>query len=182
MPSNIFRSADRKGQAAMDLDKLNVVVAGLNAAGETVFLDPGRAARITMPGIVDVAYVWGTPGTPDLSRGIGAPPADTSFPLPGGTRFGLICFPAHSAGKLDIHQSPGVEGVVVDDDNPGMHQSDTIDYEVILSGKVDIVLPSGDRRTLGPGSMLVMGGVDHAWENIYDEPCYYAAILIGARR
>jgi hypothetical protein len=158
------------------------VVAGLNAAGETVFLDPGQPARMAKPGIVDVAYVWGTEGTPDLAQEIGAPPADIGFPLPGGTRFGLICFPAQSAGKLDLHRQTSIVGMAADADNPGMHQSDTIDYEVILSGKVDIVLPGGDRRTLVPGSMLVMGGVDHAWENIYDEPCYYAAMMIGAKR
>jgi quercetin dioxygenase-like cupin family protein len=63
-----------------------------------------------------------------------------------------------------------------------MHQTDTMDYEVILSGKVDIELPGGQSRTLKAGSMLVIAGVPHAWKNPYDEDCVYALVLVGARR
>jgi hypothetical protein len=60
-----------------------------------------------------------------------------------------------------------------------MHRSDTIDYEVIISGRVDIELGSGEVRTLVSGSCLVMGGAMHAWNNRYDEACLYAAIMVG---
>lgn len=46
-----------------------------------------------------------------------------------------------------------------------MHATDSIDYEVVLSGKVDMELPGGKVRTLKPGDLLVMGGVPHAWKN-----------------
>ena len=45
-----------------------------------------------------------------------------------------------------------------DDGDPAMHASDTIDYEVVISGKVDLELPGGKKRTLGPGDLLVMAG------------------------
>jgi quercetin dioxygenase-like cupin family protein len=66
--------------------------------------------------------------------------------------------------------------------NPALHQSDIIDYEMILSGKIDIVLETGERRTLTAGSYLVMAGIMHAWENRYDEACVYAAVGVGANR
>lgn len=160
------------------LSEIHVVVAGTDADGNPCFVDSGVPARFSDPGAVEAAFVWGTQDVPNLSEGIGAPPADMSFPAPGGSKFGLMCFPPNSAGKLSV----SADLADVDPGNAGMHQSDTIDYEVILSGKVDIVLPGGQRRTLFPGSCLVMGGVMHAWENIYDEPCIYAAIVIGARR
>lgn len=164
----------------VDFDNLDIVVAGHDAAGNVTFLDPGKPARLSMPGLVEAAWVWETEGTPSLPGGIGTPPASMDFPKASGTKFGIMCFPAHSAGKLDLHDTLGEGATVIEGDNPGMHQSDSIDYEVILSGKVDIVLPNGERRVLKPGSLLVMGGVGHAWENHYDEPCFYTAVVIGA--
>ena len=165
----------------VDFDNLDVVVAGKDAAGQVTFLDPGESARLNVPGVVDCSFIWATEGLVDLRRGIGGPSPSVGFPLPGGTRFGLISLPANSAGKMNVNETVGHEQVDVDDDNPAMHQTNSIDYEVIISGKVDIVLQNGERRTLTPGSCLVMGGVSHAWENHYDEPCIYAAIIVGAR-
>lgn len=156
-----------------------LVVAGLDANGKAAFLDPPPAATHAVSGAVEAAYFWGTDGLPAMPSDIGGGVNSVAFPPVGGTRFGLVCFPPHSAGKLDMAEQGGVEDVDAGS-APGMHRSDTIDYEVILSGKVDIVLEGGARRTLGPGSCLVMGGVMHAWENIYDEPCIYAVVVIGA--
>jgi hypothetical protein len=160
------------------LKDIHVVVAGTDGAGNPCFLEPGEPARLSYPGALDASFVWEMPGVPNLAEGIGAAPTDMTFPGPGGSKFGLMCFPPNSAGKLSVPK----DLADVDDSDAGMHQSDTIDYEVIISGKVDIVLPGNQRRTLTPGSCLVMGGVMHAWENIYDEPCIYAAIVIGAQR
>ena len=165
----------------VDFDNLDVVVAGTDAAGRAAFPDPGQPQQISIPGAVEAAWVWETAGTPGLPHDIGTPAQSMDFPGPAGTKFGIMCFPARSAGKLDLHDSLGDGAEVMEGDNPGMHRSDTIDYEVILSGKVDIVLPDGARRTLRPGSLLIMGGVGHAWENHYDEPCYYTAVVIGTK-
>ena len=34
--------------------------------------------------------------------------------------------------------------------------------------------------TLEAGDILVMGGLPHAWENIYDEDCTYVFVTVGA--
>ena len=60
-----------------------------------------------------------------------------------------------------------------------MHASDTIDYNIVLSGKIDLELPSGKVHTLVPGDLLVMAGVPHAWKNRYDEDCIFLAVTIG---
>lgn len=51
--------------------------------------------------------------------------------------------------------------LVVHDKDPARHKSDTVDIEIVISGKVDIVLESGETRTLVLGSCLIMGGVLH---------------------
>jgi hypothetical protein len=161
------------------LKTIDLVIAGRDARGRAAFLDPPKAATHCVPGAVQAAYLWGTDKPVAMPGAIGGGVTSVAFPPVGGTRFGLICFPPRSAGKLDMNTHRGADNADLGD-APGMHRSDTVDYEIILSGKIDIVLEGGARRTLGPGSCLVMGGVMHAWENTYDEPCIYAVVAIGA--
>lgn len=159
---------------------VDVVVAKFDDNGRAIFADVAKPASHRIEGAVEAAYVWGFDQVPSLPGDIGTVPTDVSFPPTGGARFGLICFPAHSAGLIDMKADGGASNLDAGS-TPGMHRSDTIDFEVVISGKVDIVLESGERRTLGPGSCLVMAGVMHAWENIYDEPCIYAVVVVGAK-
>lgn len=161
------------------LANIDVVVACFDGSGRAVFADVGLPATNHVPGAVEASYLWGTDQTPSLPNAVGGPVAQIDFPAPGGSRFGLVYFPPHSAGRLDMRNGEQPEGA-----EPGaiagMHRSNSLDYEIILQGRVDIVLEGGARRTLRPGSCLVMGGVMHAWENVYDEPCIYAAVVLGA--
>jgi hypothetical protein len=160
-----------------DLAGPDVVVATLDANEKPCFVEAGEPARFFVPDIVDVAYVWESKGIAEVPHGIGAPPADISFPVAGGTKFGLVCFAPNSAGKFDEAQRNATDADYAED---GMHMSDTIDYDVCLSGKVDVVLEGGAKRTLRQGSMIIMGGVNHTWQNPYDEPCVMATIVVGA--
>jgi len=163
-------------------DEFNVVIAATGADGQPCFIEAGPPATINMPGIVEGAFFWACDEVAELPERIGAAPKTMStFPGPGGSRFGIFRFPARSAGKLDVNHSTAGEVKGGAGGDASMHQTDSIDYEVILSGKVDIELPGGQVRTLRPGSLLVMGGVAHAWKNHYDEPCVYAAVVVGAR-
>lgn len=161
------------------LANIDIVVARFDNMGKPVFADVGNPAISYVSGAVEASYFWGTDHTPSLPDAIGGSLARIDFPLPGGSRFGIVCFPPHSAGKLDMRADKPTEGAE-SGEYPGMHRSDSLDYEIILQGKVDIVLEGGARRTLHPGSCLIMGGVMHAWENIYDEPCIYAVVVVGA--
>jgi mannose-6-phosphate isomerase-like protein (cupin superfamily) len=44
-----------------------------------------------------------------------------------------------------------------------MHHTDTLDFDMILEGSVEIVLDDGPHR-LGPGDCVVVTGVDHVWK------------------
>jgi hypothetical protein len=127
------------------------------------------------------SFFWGFDQTPQIPGDIGAVPPDISFAEAGGSKIGLICFPPNSADKLDLQATMGEGSLVVHDDDPDMHKSDTVDVGIVISGKVDIALDSGETRTLAPGSCLVMGGVMHAWRNHYDEPCIFAIVVTGAK-
>jgi mannose-6-phosphate isomerase-like protein (cupin superfamily) len=64
--------------------------------------------------------------------------------------------------------------------HPGMHKTRTIDYVVLLSGEVTLVLDKGE-VDLKPFDVVVQRGTSHAWINKGTEPALLAAVLIDAR-
>ena len=74
---------------------------------------------------------------------------------------------------------PGLPGYM-EPDAPGMHTTDTIDFEVILDGEVWLELDDGVEVHLKPGDTVVQNGTRHAWRNHGDQVCRIAVFLIGA--
>jgi hypothetical protein len=159
-----------------DLSGVQVVVTAQGPDGMGHFVEAPQPYRLTVPGVADNIFVWTSIGTPDLPDNRGGPPSDIDVPPPGGTKFGIVCFAPHSAGEMS-HTTSEVPFEIAEG---GIHRHNSVDYEVVISGKVDLVLDSGEVRTLTPGTMLVMGGVKHAWRNVYDEPCVFATVVVGA--
>jgi mannose-6-phosphate isomerase-like protein (cupin superfamily) len=147
-----------------------------------------------MPGS-EFHRLWGAdqaPTFPDQGRPTAQP---MYFPPVGGYRFGLFTVPpagravqgppagldpatarAETEDKL-----PGLLGYMEPDD-PGMHTTDTIDFEVVLSGEVILELDDGAQTVLRPGDTVVQNGTRHRWKNHGSEPALLAVFLIGAHR
>ncbi|KAI0450346.1 RmlC-like cupin domain-containing protein [Xylaria acuta] len=53
---------------------------------------------------------------------------------------------------------PGVESP--------LHRTMSIDYLVVLFGYLELVLDSGETRTLRPGDVVIQRGTMHSWKNI----------------
>jgi len=157
----------------------NLVVARMNEAGEPGFYFAKPEAVQDLPGVVEAAFYWRVDnGHSKESPGAVAKTMDLAGP--NGSTFGVVRFPANSAGKLDAASATGGDSVEAGQDgDPAMHASDTIDYVVVLSGKIDSALPGGKVHTLVPGDLLVMAGVPHAWKNRYDEDCVFLTVTIG---
>jgi mannose-6-phosphate isomerase-like protein (cupin superfamily) len=64
--------------------------------------------------------------------------------------------------------------------HPGMHKTRTIDYVVLLSGEVTLLLDKGE-VDLKPFDVVVQRGTSHAWVNKGSEPALIAAVLIDAK-
>jgi quercetin dioxygenase-like cupin family protein len=84
-------------------------------------------------------------------------------PPPGGSAFRLFQFPPAGA--------PGAQGE--------MHTTHTVDYIVIISGQLWLILDDGEVE-LNVGDTVVQRGVAHRWENRADVPCFAASVMIGA--
>lgn len=46
-----------------------------------------------------------------------------------------------------------------------MHQTISIDHDVMLDGEIELILDSGETRVLRKGDMIVQRGTMHAWRN-----------------
>jgi len=67
-------------------------------------------------------------------------------------------------------------------DNPGMHTTDTVDFDYIISGEVWLELDDGQQVHLQAGDCVIQNGARHAWRNKSSEPCVVAVAIVGARR
>lgn len=61
--------------------------------------------------------------------------------------------------------------------HPLMHRTETIDYAIVLSGEITMVLDEEDVE-LKAGDIVVQCGTSHAWSNRSGAPCVVAFILI----
>lgn len=61
-----------------------------------------------------------------------------------------------------------------------MHRTQSIDYGILIEGRLDMELDSGELVHLKPGDIVVQRGTNHAWVNNYPEPARMAFILLGA--
>ena len=64
--------------------------------------------------------------------------------------------------------------------HPFMHRTRSVDYALVLSGEIDMLLDEGEIH-LKAGDVLVQQGTNHAWVNRGAEPCRIAFVLIDAK-
>jgi len=62
----------------------------------------------------------------------------------------------------------------------GMHRTQSIDYAVVISGEITMLLDDSEVH-LKAGDVLVQRGTSHAWVNRGRENCRIAFVLIDAK-
>jgi mannose-6-phosphate isomerase-like protein (cupin superfamily) len=170
------------------------VVTGHTPDGKSTVASDTEVDAITLgllPG-TEFYRLWGADEAPTFPDDGSPRSAAAYFPPVGGFRFGLFTVAPDSVAMpkdLDIQRAmaeieeklPGV-AAHLEADNPGMHTTDTIDFEYVLSGEVWLELDDGKEVHLQAGDTVVQNGTRHAWRNKHTEPCRLAFCLIGARR
>jgi mannose-6-phosphate isomerase-like protein (cupin superfamily) len=135
------------------------VVTGLDEQGRSCVLIDGPIPDFES---ADAAYAWRTDSLPADNSGN----EDTAVPYEiehlhaGGSGFAICTFAA------------GMESF--------MYAADTIDYFVILKGRVTLLLETGE-VTVGPGDFVVDRGVMHGWRNPFEETCVCAVVNLPAK-
>lgn len=65
--------------------------------------------------------------------------------------------------------------------HPGMHETETVDYAIVLEGEIWAVMDVGE-TLLKAGDVLVQRGTNHAWANRSSKTCRIAFVLIDGRK
>jgi mannose-6-phosphate isomerase-like protein (cupin superfamily) len=167
------------------------VVTGHDKSGKSVFVSDEKVEPVILGALPGSEFhrLWGGDTTPKFPDD-GSLPKHSSFFAPiGGFRFALFSVPpeggrtAEGAGEADMAEVedklPGLLGYMEADD-PGMHTTDTIDFEVVLSGSVTLELDDGAEVNLRQGDTVVQNGTRHRWKNTGTEPCVMAVFIVGA--
>ncbi len=176
------------------------VITGHTDDGKSVFINDEEPPRVVtldnLPGF-ELTEVWMTEGIPAIPTGKDDPTLGMSSFAPevGGTRFRIVRFPSllnlpqPSGAETDLDAArqeyrtkvPGL-GDSHEPENPGMHTTDTVDYGIVLSGKICLELDDGAEVCLKQGDCVVQNGTRHAWRNRGKEPCMMAFVMLGGTR
>ncbi|WP_238368465.1 hypothetical protein [Mesobacterium pallidum] len=132
--------------------------------GISIVASDEMVAPTDMAGVGALHTMWGndTAATfPDDGTQSGF---ETLYPPVGGFRVYIATYPAGQEVTPEAKSLTGgaelkSEGI------PGMHKSDTTDFDMVLSGTVDCILSDGTVVTLNKGDTIVLNGADHAWRN-----------------
>lgn len=174
------------------------VVLSNGADGQSTVQSDGYAPRAdsyaSVPGFSS-ALLWATAANPVVGSSV--PAVDTSpevkfVPGPGETRLMFVTFPPDAVmmradfnpaafGAEFAQKAPGL-AERFEMDSPGMHTTDSIDYDVVLDGEITIELDGGKELLLKRHDVCVQHGTRHAWRNKSDKPATLLFVLVGATR
>jgi mannose-6-phosphate isomerase-like protein (cupin superfamily) len=130
---------------------------------------------------------WKTDGIPviPLEDGDYKQQLPFQFPKPGGTQANIwVCPPEKEYLKKAKEDGVDVVGEWRKrfEDDFGMHTTDTIDYDIVLSGELWMEVDDGAEVHLKPFDCVVQNGTRHAWRNRSSKNCVMLSVLIGAKR
>lgn len=147
------------------------IVTGIENGKSTIIEDQQVENFVEhLPGLI-ISDIWNTQKTPaslDLETQI----PNTGFPHTpkNGTYFRYVSIPPDK--DLGVEFKAG-------EPHPMMHQTQTLDYIIILSGELYLIMEEGE-TLLRAGDIVIQRGTNHAWSNRSDETCIQLAMLIDA--
>lgn len=174
---------------------VRLVVTGETGEGKAVFVSDRKVDPVTVAAMPNAVFyrLWGTDEALALPTTGGTPPFSTLFPPASGFRLAVLrigpdqeaLMPADfdvKAAMAELNEKLPGAAESMDFAHPGMHQTNTVDFCVVLSGEVWLELDDGEEAHLRAGDFVVQNGTRHAWRNKSSAPCTLAFALIGARR
>jgi quercetin dioxygenase-like cupin family protein len=137
-----------------------LLITGVDGSGRSCVVQDKRVTLQGDASLYGVLYsvLYGTPSVPSIPDG------------------------GRAADALDLGVTPGAINWMMIEYAPGktfsMHHTSTVDFDLVLSGSVELILDDGV-HPLAPGDSVVVTGVDHAW-NAGPDGCRLSVVAIGA--
>jgi mannose-6-phosphate isomerase-like protein (cupin superfamily) len=164
------------------------VVTGLDENNHAVVLFDSRIVLKQDSPVIASTNFWITDSTPPglskddtANRPIGVSPPDN------GTKFRLVEFaPLDPATEAKLPPEmimkgvthPPQKGIAVK--HPMMHRTRSLDYAVILSGEIDMMLDDNSVH-LKQADVIVQQATNHGWVNHGTQPCRILFVLMDSK-
>ena len=165
------------------------IVTKLDPSGKAVVMIDERT-RLTSSRLPTlVANLWVTDKSlPDFTSTEDRGKTKTGIQPPkSGTVFRVVEFAPESAGGHPTDPNFMMKMVGADAPakglpprHPLMHRTRTLDYAIVLSGEIDMLLDEGEVHVKA-GDVVVQQATNHAWVNRSQEPCRIAFVLIDSQ-
>ncbi|HEU5276030.1 MAG TPA: cupin domain-containing protein [Xanthobacteraceae bacterium] len=178
------------GCAAGRASEIHRVITGFDAANKSTALFDSRLTLEVGKSGTAGAVLWMTDTYPvgfsqqdTAQRPVGIPPPAN------GTVLRVVEFPPADDAKLAkmdtnfmmkiIGDNAPTRGVPVT--HPMMHRTRSVDYAIIMSGEIDMML---DDKTvhLKAGDVVVQQATNHAWINHGTQPCRVVFVLMDSKQ
>ena len=169
-------------------DDIRRVVTGLDENNHAVVLFDSRIPLKSDSPVLSSTNFWITDSTPPAmskedtaNRPIGVSPPDN------GTKFRIVEFaPLDAATEAKLPPGmimkgvnhPPAKGIAVK--HPMMHRTRTLDYAMILSGEIDMMLDDTSVH-LKQGDVIVQQATNHGWVNHGSQPCRILFVLMDSK-
>jgi len=176
------------GSSYATAKEMRRVVTGLDERNHSVVLfDSKMPLKQVAPGVIAINF-WITDTYPPSllkddpsGRPIGTAPPDN------GTKFRVVEFlPLDAATEAKMPPEMLQKGITnapargIPVKHPLMHRTRSLDYAIILSGEIDMMLDDGEVH-LKPGDVIVQQATNHAWVNRGKEPCRILFVLMDSK-
>ncbi len=177
--------------AAANASEIRRVVTGLDANDKAVILFDSRVPLRAGPFGLQATNLWVTNSYPlgfSFKDDTAATPVGIS-PLDNGTKFRVVEFPPldpATEAKMEPEGLMKAVGPVAPArgrpvTHPLMHRTRSVDYAVVLSGEIDMVLDDTSVH-LKPGDTVVQQATNHAWVNHGTETCRILFVLMDSKQ
>jgi mannose-6-phosphate isomerase-like protein (cupin superfamily) len=177
--------------SAADASDIRRVVTGLDANNKAVVMFDSRVPLQAGPLGLQATNLWVTNTYPlgfSFKDDTSAIPVGIS-PLDNGTKFRVVEFPPLDAAT-EAKMEPGflmktvgpvapARGLPVT--HPLMHRTRSVDYAVVLSGEIDMMLDDTVVH-LKSGDTIVQQATNHAWVNHGTETCRILFVLMDSKQ
>ncbi|MEQ6290585.1 cupin domain-containing protein [Vogesella sp. GCM10023246] len=178
----------------MNLPPVRRVITGHAADGRAVVTADGALPTVVplahIPGTV-FHEIWSTAASPAAIDNAADPTLGplTLSPPASGSRIRMVDIPPDSEallahGAANMRQAFASIGesqastVTADSPHPLMHRTETVDYGVVLSGEITLVLDDSE-LALKAGDVVIQRGTNHAWANRSGQSCRMLFVLLA---
>ena len=142
------------------------IITGNNAQGKSYFVSDEEVAEM---------YIWQSPAGAALGDGTPLLPSTAPGiePPTGGSK--VVRVEMQPWKDMKAHFAHGnTSGLNAD----GFHRTATIDYIMMVSGEVELLLDEG-RTTVRAGDLVVQRNTNHAWHNLGETPVDFWGVMVS---